>query len=283
MNNSEQIAYWNGDAGRKWADRDAQMATLLAPVAEALLAHTDLAESRSVLDVGCGGGSETLMLADRLKQGASVLGIDVSAPLLAIAREHTADRDTRGVTVDFVEADAATYDFGERRFDLLFSRFGVMFFDQPAKAFAHLLSAMQPHGTLAFACWQALAHNPLTALPLKAALTVLPAPEAPKPRAPGPFAFAEADYVREMLAEAGWDDIRITPQEIELCWKGAGGYADTVRELVNTGPVGRLIAEVDDSTRAAVYAAAAEALEAHYHEDHLSLTGAVWLVRAKNR
>ncbi|WP_439105549.1 class I SAM-dependent methyltransferase [Congregibacter sp.] len=282
MNNEEQIAYWNGDAGRKWAQRDAMMSRMLAPVAEALMDHAQVETAKAVLDVGCGGGSETLMLAKRLGPEACVLGVDVSAPLLEVARGELASLGDAGKGVGFVEGDASSHDFGENQFDLLFSRFGVMFFEDATAAFAHLRGAMQPGGRLAFACWQALANNPWTALPLKAALSVLPPPPKPQPRSPGPFAFAEPEYIEELLGNAGWQDVVVTPHTISMDWEGSGGFDATARELVNTGPVGRLLIDVDDETREAVHAATAEALAPYYQNMQLSLPGAVWLVTAKN-
>ncbi|MFK8041897.1 class I SAM-dependent methyltransferase [Congregibacter sp.] len=282
MSNDEQIAYWNGDAGRKWAQRDAMMSRMLAPVAEALIEHAQVDTAKAVLDVGCGGGSETLMLAKRLGPEACVLGVDVSAPLLEVARAELASMGDAGKGVGFVEADASNHDFGEQQFDLLFSRFGVMFFDDATAAFAHLRTAMQPGGRLAFACWQALTNNPWTALPLKAALSVLPPPPAPKPRAPGPFAFAESEYIESLLGDAGWSDVVVTPHTISMDWEGSGGFDATARELVNTGPVGRLLIDVDEETREAVHAAAAATLAPYYQNKQLSLPGAVWLVTATN-
>ncbi|WOJ97818.1 class I SAM-dependent methyltransferase [Congregibacter brevis] len=282
MNNDEQIAYWNGDAGRKWAQRDAMMSRMLAPVAEALIEHAQLDTAKAVLDVGCGGGSETLMLAKRLGPEACVLGVDVSAPLLEVARTELASMGDAGKSVGFVQADASSHDFGEQQFDLLFSRFGVMFFDDATAAFAHLRTAMQPAGRLAFACWQSLTNNPWTALPLKAALSVLPPPPAPKPRSPGPFAFAEPEYIESLLGDAGWSDVVVTPHAISMDWEGNGGFNATARELVNTGPVGRLLIDVDEKTREAVHTAAAETLAPYYQNEQLSLPGAVWLVTAAN-
>ncbi|WP_439100757.1 class I SAM-dependent methyltransferase [Congregibacter sp.] len=282
MSNEEQIAYWNGDAGRKWAQRDAMMSRMLAPVAEALMNHAEVDAARAVLDVGCGGGSETLMLAKRLGPEACVLGVDVSAPLLEIAREGLLSLGDAGKGVAFLEADASSHDFGEARFDLLFSRFGVMFFDDATAAFTHLRNAMLPGGRLAFACWQSLSNNPWTALPLKAALSVLPPPPPPKPRSPGPFAFAESDYVETLLGDAGWKNIAVTPHKVSMNWEGSGGFDATARELVNTGPVGRLLVDVDDKTREAVHAAAADILAPYYQNVQLSLPGAVWLVTAEN-
>ena len=297
MNNHEQIAYWNGDGGRKWAERDDAMAGVLAPISEALLARVAPRRARTALDVGCGGGSNTLQLLQHLHSPTHILGIDVSAPLLEVARARVAERGTAPVRtahprtapprtasarIEFLHADAAAHDFGDLRFDLLFSRFGVMFFDDPVAAFAQLRRAVHRNGRLAFCCWQALDKNPWTALPLKAALTVLPTPETVAPHSPGPFAFADAAYVREVLAQAGWSDTRIEPYAPRLEFSVEGGYEAAVRELVNTGPVGRLLAPAEPPTREAVYAAARRALKDYYKGDTLALAGAVWFVTAVN-
>ena len=157
-----------------------------------------------------------------------------------------------------------------------------MFFDDPVAAFAQLRRAAHRNAGLAFCCWQALDKNPWTALPLQAALTVLPAPEPVAPHSPGPFAFADAGYVREILAQAGWSDTRIEPYAPRLEFSIEGGYAAAVRELVNTGPVGRLLAPAERPAREAVYAAARRALKDYYRGDTLALAGAVWFVTAVN-
>lgn len=282
MSNQDQIDYWNGDAGRVWAQRDAQMARLLAPISDVLLDHGALEGARSVLDVGCGGGSGTRLLAERLAIGASVLGVDVSEPLLAIARgfEDKREEDPR---IRYLLADAATHDFGDPQFDLLFSRFGVMFFNDPVAAFARMRSAMLPGAKLAFVCWQALRHNAWTSLPLQAAFSVLPKPPAQPPRAPGPFAFAERDYVESILRDAGWTGIEVAPQRVDLAWPGAAGVESAVRELMNTGPVSRLLINAAEREREAVYAAATDTLREYFADGELRLAGAVWLVTARNQ
>ncbi len=283
MNNDAQISYWNGDAGRKWADRDAQMAQMLAPISAELLRHAQVQDATAALDVGCGAGSNTLQLAAELDPSASIVGIDISSPLLEVANATLATRSDPGPTISFLKADAASEDLGESRFDLLYSRFGVMFFADPIAAFANLRRSMLPKGRLAFCCWQALADNPWTVLPLRAALTVLPPPEPLPARTPGPFAFAEADYVTDILSSAGWSDPVLTPHTLKLRFADAGGYDATVRELVNTGPVGRLLADEDASTRQEVQNAAAKVLRDYYKGDALELPGAVWFVTAVNR
>lgn len=281
MSNEEQIAYWNGEAGRKWAEKDQMMASMLGPIARDLLAHCEPGEARAVLDIGCGGGSETLLLAERLEAGARVLGVDVSAPLLDVARQRLAAAGELAVTVDFLRADAASHAFEPDAWDFLFSRFGVMFFDNPVAAFANLRAALAPGGRLAFCCWQRLEDNPWTLVPLRAALEHLPPPEPPAPGAPGPFAFADRERIGRVLRDAGFADISIQHQDVTMSWGSGGELAQTTRELLNIGPVGRLLADRDESMRGRVYASAAEALAPYYADGRLSLPGATWFVTAR--
>ena len=134
MTNQEQIQYWNGDAGKRWAQEDDTMAQLLRPITEALIAYAKFDGSRSALDIGCGGGSQSVMLADELGEGARVTGVDISQPMLAVAKDKAAAPAHGRASMDFVQADAATHNFAAGEFDLIFSRFGVMFFDDPVSA-----------------------------------------------------------------------------------------------------------------------------------------------------
>ncbi|MEQ9462354.1 MAG: methyltransferase domain-containing protein [Haliea sp.] len=281
MNNSEQMEYWNGEAGQKWADNDAMMAEMLAPIAGDLLKHANIGGATRVLDVGCGGGSETLMLAEHLGPQATVLGVDISAPLLAVARQRARAAGASGTRVDFLEADASNHVFAPASFDLLFSRFGVMFFAEPKAAFVNLYQALEPGAKLAFSCWQPLQENLWAMLPLRAALQHLPAPEPPPPHAPGPFAFADADYTRSVLAGAGFNDVDICSHAVTMAWGRDDDLGTTARDMLNMGPVSRLLQNCDPTLREAVYSAATEAMSPWFSAGKIRLPGAVWLVTAR--
>ena len=280
MSNEEQIEYWNGEAGRRWAEQDAMMSRLLQPVCEALLDHADVADSRSALDIGCGGGSQSLMLAQRLGAGARVLGVDISAPMLAIAEEKAALTGEDAAALEFLQADAANHAFEPGSFDLLFSRFGVMFFDDPTAAFSNLRGAVQDDGRMVFACWQSLAENDWMRIPIMAALQHLSKPEAPDPHAPGPFAFADPDRLRGILEDAGFAGITIEPYRQEIRFGEAESLGANVQQLAAIGPVGRLLVDQDEETREKVYAAMEEALAPHYRDNSFWLPGAIWFVSA---
>jgi SAM-dependent methyltransferase len=281
MSNAEQIAYWNGEAGQRWAAFDATMERLLRPISEALMTHAAVGASRSALDIGCGGGSQTLLLARQLGTGSRILGVDISQPLLAVARQKVAGPSGDRAAIDFLHADAATHDFAGCSFDLLFSRFGVMFFDDPVAAFGNLRSALQTGGRLAFTCWQPPGENAWTALPLRAAQRHLPPLEPQDPHAPGPFAFADPARVRDILQRSGFAGIEVTPLRLTLRFGEAPTLAESVRQLVQIGPIARLLAEQDAATLAQVLAAVEEDVAPHYADGALNLAGAIWMVTAR--
>ncbi len=275
--NSEQIEYWNGEAGERWASYDDMMSRLLAPIAELLLDHAPPEGARSALDVGCGGGSQSLMLAQRLGEGAKVTGVDFSGPLLEVARRRAAEV---AEDLEFLEADAAVHPFEAGSYDLLFSRFGVMFFDDPEAAFTNLRRALLPGAPLLFACWQSLKDNPWTWLAVQAALEHVPAPPPPQPGEPGPFSFADPARVQSVLGSAGFSDVDIHAQQVTLHWGEGDTLADKVRELVQIGPVGRLLADQPGDVRQKVRESIAEVLAPYYNGEVLVLEGATWFVRA---
>lgn len=279
MSNAEQIEYWNGDAGKRWAQEDNTMARLLSPVCAALLEHADIQGSRKAMDIGCGGGSQSLMLAQHLGAEASVLGVDISAPMLKVAQEKVA-LAVDAAQLSFLEADASSHNFAADSFDLLFSRFGVMFFDEPVGAFSNMRSALSDTGKLAFCCWQPLADNDWTRIPLQAALQHVPMPETPDPHAPGPFAFADPQRVRSILSDSGFGNIAIESFTPDIRFGEAPTLQQSVRELAMIGPVSRLLTGQDSELMEKVFGAMEEVLTPYYRDGALLLRGAIWFVTA---
>ncbi len=280
MRNAEQLEYWNGEAGRRWARDDETMARLLRPICEALLDHAALEGCRNALDIGCGGGSQSIMLAQRLGESARVLGVDISEPMLEVARRNArAPAQGRGA-LEFLQADAATHDFGPASFDLLFSRFGVMFFDEPTAAFANLRRALQPGARLAFCCWQPMKSNEWVRIPLQAALQHLPPPEPPPPGAPGPFAFADPARVEAILGGAGFTQVALQPFVTTLRTSQAGELAEAARELAQIGPLARLLTGQPEAVLDTVFPAIEAALQPYFQPGALDMQCAVWLVTA---
>ena len=281
MSNAEQIEYWNGDAGKRWAQEDDTMARLLRPISEALLAHARVQGCNSALDIGCGGGSQSLMLAQSLGPGARVLGVDISEPMLQVARNKASASNDAIAEMTFLQADASSHVFDKEDFDLVFSRFGVMFFDDPEAAFSNIRTALRPQARLAFCCWQPAKDNAWTRIPLKAALQHLPAPEMPDPHAPGPFAFADPRRVEKILQSSGFSAVAVESFTMDMRFGEAPTLAQSVRELAMIGPVSRLLAGQEPDVLKQVFASMEEALAPYYQGGVLSLPGAVWFVTAE--
>jgi SAM-dependent methyltransferase len=277
--NAPQIAYWNDRAGFIWTEFQERLDALFAPLTAAALNAAAPAAGERVLDIGCGCGETVLELARRVRPSGWVVGIDVSMPMSARARERVAAEKLGNAEV--ILADAATYEFPAARTDLLFSRFGVMFFADPLAAFANLRRAMKPGGRLAWAVWRSLADNPWASVPLEAARSLLPPQPPPVPLAPGPFAFADPDRVSRILGEAGWREVRYMRHDAPMQLATAGRLGEAAEFATRVGPLARALADSPPELRPKVCEQVANALTAHDGPDGIRLPGSIWIVSAK--
>lgn len=246
--NADQAQYWNSAPGQKWAAHQAQLDMLLAGVRDTLIRRSAAASGTRVLDVGCGTGDTTLAFADQVGERGEVIGVDISDPLLAMARRRADGR----AGVGFILADAQTHTFDPGRFDLVASRFGVMFFADPVAAFANLARALRPGGRVILAAWDAVRENPWMSISKTAAVARL-GPVAPDPPgAPGPFAFADAPRVLGILSDAGLLNPTVATEDLFLNVQGTA--ADAAALATTIGPVPRIMAEHDgtDADRFAI-------------------------------
>jgi ubiquinone/menaquinone biosynthesis C-methylase UbiE len=243
--NAAQQEYWNDRAGRTWAEFHVQLDRQIEPLGAAALAALAPAPGETILDVGCGAGQTSVALALRVGPRGAIVGADISAPLLAVARQRPLPAEA--AAIQFHRLDAQTADLGRDRFDAAFSRFGVMFFSDPVAAFANIRSALKSSGRLCFVCWRALSDNPWMQEPLAAVSAVLPPavpPAAPAdPLAPGPFAFADPARIRGLLLAAGFAAPRIAPYD---AWVGGGDLEGTVNLSQRVGPLGALLRDYPD-------------------------------------
>jgi SAM-dependent methyltransferase len=276
--NAAQIEQWNGRTGHTWSRYAEVLDRVLAPLGEAVMERADLRIGQRVLDVGCGGGATTLVLAGRVGPTGHVLGVDVSAPLLARARERIT-LAAPGAPVEFREADASSAVLPSDR-DRLFSRFGVMFFAEPMRAFSHLRRALIPEGRLAFVCWRKMADNPWAQVGADAVATIV-APTPPGPFAPGPFAFADRAHVENVLQTAGYREIDIAPHDTVLRWTERDDLDDAVDLFTHVGPASRTMADMSDADRLRASDALRVALAPHVRIGGLQLGASVWLVTAR--
>ena len=281
MQNKSQIEFWNGDTGRNWVAYDALMEAMLKPIGETVLDVFQFLPRARALDIGCGCGHPTLSLATRIGPGGSVTGVDISAPMLSVARELTATNEHKGASINFLEVDAQVHPFEPENFEHVFSRFGVMFFEDPIAAFRNIHHALTASGTLAFCCWQSRTVNPFMTVPAQAALELLPPPPEMPPRAPGPFAFAEPDYVDAILSQSGFSDINIMPLSHDLVFGAGLPLSEIVEHLVKIGPIAQMVREAPDALQQGVRERVATALTPFFTENGgINLEGNFWQVTA---
>jgi SAM-dependent methyltransferase len=274
--NAAQAEYWSGATGQRWTDHQEHQDQVLRPVSDRLMAAADPKPGERVIDVGCGCGATTIDFAARVSPGGEVLGLDISEPMLARARE----RAPQHLPARFVLADATVYDLEPEWADLVVSRFGVMFFADPARSFANLRKSVKPGGRLAFACWRAAKQNPWMIVPLREAGKHAPPLPETGPEEPGPFAFADEARVRRILSDAGYADIVLTPQDLELDIAVGRGLDTAVAGALAIGPTSRMLNGQSEAVRAAAAADIRRALAARMRGNSVPLGAAIWMVRA---
>ncbi|HVU20945.1 MAG TPA: class I SAM-dependent methyltransferase [Rhizomicrobium sp.] len=268
--NAEMIEYWNGPVGERWARLQETIDASLSEIQKAVMTFADPRPRERVLDIGCGAGTTTYALAKAVGKEGSVTGVDISEPMLAVARG-------RGIGVNFRKADAATHLFHPTH-DLVFSRFGVMFFDDPPRAFANIKKAIKPHGRLAFVCWRDVKENLWASLPMGAARDLVPPQPPADPLAPGPYAFASADRLRDIFARAGYRELLIEP--LDTVMNLGATLDDAAEQVLNIGPLARAATGLDDSMRDKIRTAVKSALAPHQTGAGVTPPAACWLVRA---
>jgi SAM-dependent methyltransferase len=273
--NVAQADAWNGGQGSSWLQREAQHAMALQAHHERLLATAAIAPGERVLDVGCGTGPTTRAAARAAGERGSAVGLDISATLLARAREHA---EAEGCTnVEFVQADAQVEPLATGDFDVVISQFGVMFFDDPVAAFANFAGATRPGGRLAFVCWRGSADNPWLELIRDAVANGRDLPPPPE-NAAGMLGLADRDRVTSVLTTAGWRDV--STEAVDLPYV-MGGLDDASAGAASVSMVRQALDALDDDGRAAALAALREALAAHEGPDGIVLGSGVWIVTAR--
>jgi SAM-dependent methyltransferase len=274
--NEEQRTRWNGPEGEYWTRQQDRLDRTLAPVTGPLLAFAAPRVGSTVIDVGCGCGATTIELARAVGPSGRVVGLDISEPMLALARERLGEFSNASCLL----GDAAGMVFGDLAAELIVSRFGVMFFGDPPAAFANLRKALVPGGRVRFACWRPIHENPWLQIPLHAVYEHAPRLPKPDPEEPGPFSFGDAVRVTRILTAAGFTAPAFTPLDIEMDLAAGGTVEDAVVQSSEMGPAKRALAEQPEEVRAAAVESIRRALAPYASPAGVKLAGAVWLVAA---
>ena len=270
----EQAKLWNGSAGCAWVEAQALLDRILQPFEDLLIAAVSASGARSVLDIGCGTGSTTRGIAKLLGASGNCVGVDISEQMIATARTLA---EQQRVPAKFICADAQTHSFEPAGFDTIMSRFGVMFFADPVRAFANLRNAASKEATLCFVAWRSPAENRFMTTAERAAASLLPNLPARRADAPGQFGFADARRVQSILAESGWRDIDIQPIDVACTLP----ENELSRYGARLGPVGIALREVEPRTRDQVVAVVRKAFEPYVHGDEVRFTACCWRVDAR--
>jgi SAM-dependent methyltransferase len=271
--NREQSALWNGSSGEAWVNGQSLLDATYVNFEPLLVAQVESMRARRVLDIGCGSGATTFAIARHLGSGGAVTGLDISGPLVELARERAA---RAGLNAEFVLADAQTHDFAQARYDLAVSRFGVMFFEDPVAAFANVRAALLPGGGLRAIAFRAASENPFMTTAERAAGPLLSDVAPRRPDAPGQFAFANGGRVRSILAAAGWSDVDLAPIDVPCAFPASEltGY------FTRLGPVAPVLRAADDATRARVTGLVHEAFAPFVQGDEVRFVAACWMISA---
>ena len=268
-------AFWNDEVGPKWVQAQGHLDAMMAPISERLFARLDAAAGQYGIDVGCGCGATTVTLAEVVGADGTALGVDVSAPMLEVAKASAADLPQ----ARFQLADAGSHAFEAGRADRILSRFGVMFFADTRAAFANLAQALRPDGQLTFACWQRAEDNPWATFPVRAIADLVGLPAPSDEDAPGPFRFADCDTTGQMLRDAGFADVQVESFRPSLRLSGS---VDALVDFFDTvGPLSRVLGGVDDTLRQRALDQVRAAMAKIHDGDGVSFDAATWIVSAR--
>jgi len=278
--NAEMREYWNGDGGARWVSFHERLDASLKPFGQAAMEAASLKAGERVLEVGCGCGDTSLDMARRVGPDGRVHGIDISELILARARARA--QSTAEKNISFECGDAQTHRFEAGSYDIFFSRFGVMFFDDPEAAFGNIRQALKPGGRAAFICWRPVKDNAWVHRPLEVVANHVTLPPPPAPEEPGPFSLGDPERVARVLTDAGFADS--SAERFDASFKVGGDLEEAIEFLMQLGPASRAIKEsgADETVTSRIAAELRDALTAHDTGQGVVMDAAAWIITARN-
>ena len=276
--NIKQRQFWSGAGGDVWVNKQREMDIMLNPLGDRVIERLDLKSDAKIIDIGCGCGATTLEIAKKITQG-EILGVDISEPMLDKATETAKEMSLSNISFEVkdVQMDVMPQNY----FDIAFSRFGVMFFEDPFEAFKNIHSSLKEDGLLSFVCWQNASLNPWQSLSIQVIKEFLDLP-APAPKSPGPFAFEDKTYLEEILRESGFKGLETLDNQEDIVMFSGKSIREACEDYLTINPV---VTEMLKNSKPELTEEILEALVikfSNFHQnDGLLFPSATWIVTAK--
>lgn len=276
--NIKQKQFWSGAGGDVWVDKQREMDIMLNPLGERVIQGLDLKEETKILDIGCGCGATTLEIAKIVNQG-EVIGVDISEPMLERATQTASDMALTNIS--YQVKDVQVDEMPNNYFDIAFSRFGVMFFEDPFEAFKNINHSLKDNGQLSFVCWQHASLNPWQSLSIQVIKEFLDLP-APPPKSPGPFAFEDKSYIEEILNASGFRNIEIKDNQEDIVMFSGKSIREACEDYLTINPVvTEMLKNSPSELREEILEALIGKFSNYHKDDGLLFPSATWIVTAK--
>jgi ubiquinone/menaquinone biosynthesis C-methylase UbiE len=274
-----QEILWAGKSGDRWLANIDGFEGMIKPIGDALIKQAAFSQGEHIIDIGCGAGATSLLIAQKTGASGFVTGLDIS-PVLVNEATKRAEK-LKLENIQFILGDAAVANLPTGQADCVFSRFGIMFFSNPYAAFTHIHGFLKPSGRLSIACWSSLPENPWMFEVVNTLAKYFPLP-TPVPRAPGAFAFAEPNYVKEILQTSGFQDITISSWQHNLLIGGSNPSPELTAEfLLKATSLGQLPEDLSDTVKTAIHSELSNRLREYETKDGVQMPSSVWFVKAR--
>ena len=276
--NNKQKQFWSGAGGDVWVNKQEEMDIMLNPLGTKVIDKLDLNQETKILDIGCGCGATTLEIAKKIKDG-TITGVDISEPMLKKASQNAAALELTNTS--FQVLDVQVDKMPSNDFDIAFSRFGVMFFEDPFEAFSNISKSLKENGQLSFVCWQNPSLNPWQSLSIQGIKQFLDLP-APPPKSPGPFAFEDKTYIQEILEQSNFKDIVIDDNQEDIVMFSGKSIQEACEDYLTINPVvTEMLKNSEEKLKEEILAALIDKFSDFHNGDGLLFPSATWIVTAR--
>ncbi len=275
MANENQKTFWGGQGGTNWVKKKSTLDDMLGPFGDLAIKKLAVEKDSNVIDIGCGSGATTFQIAEKLSQNGSITGIDISDPLINHAKSINKLKN-----VKFIEDDIQTSTLEPNIFTHAFSRFGVMFFEDPVTAFKNINTSLKPDGKITFICWQSAHLNLWQTLIMKEIKQIIDLP-TPNPRDPGPFAFGEKEYVQSILDNAGFTNTNIESYEQAVTIFKGYTVNQAVSEMLMLNPSLSFLKDYPKNQQDDIQIKLETAYSAYQNDQGFEFPSSAWLVTSQ--